>query len=81
MIFANPDMSSQLERALHGFNASTRQPTGSIPITHTLDHFGTSAIVSSDGSDGLAYRTGSSPVYDHPNNRDHVILIRTGAIQ
>ena len=40
------------------------QPTSSIPITHTLDHFEISAIVSSDGSDGLAYRTGSSPVYD-----------------
>jgi hypothetical protein len=35
--FVKPDMSSLLERALYGFNASTLQATGSIPITHTLD--------------------------------------------
>ena len=75
MTFVKPDMSSLLERALYGFNASTLQATGSIPITHTLDLLELPQIVPSNGRDGLAYRTGSSPVYvrlERPRSRDPV---------
>lgn len=67
-----------------GFNASTLQLIGSIPITHNLDGDTFGSVANSLirwGTDGLAYRTGYSPVYDHPADRDLVVLIRTGAIQ
>jgi hypothetical protein len=66
-----------------GFNSSTLQQIGSIPITHNLDGDAFGSFANSFthwGMEGLAYRTGYSPVYDHPADRDLVILIRTGAI-
>ena len=51
------------------------QPTSSIPITHTLDLLELPQIVPSNGRNGLAYRTGSSPVYvrlERPRSRDPV---------
>lgn len=69
---------------VYGFHASTLQPIGSIAIIHNRDgdSFGTSVnSLIRWGTDGLAYRTGYSPVYDHPNDRDLVVLIKTGAIE
>lgn len=80
-VFVIPDPGRQ---SVLGFDTATLQFVGSVQIAHNLDGgtFGTTAnSLIGWGTDGLAYRTGYSPVYDSPNDHDLVVLIRTGSIQ
>ena len=66
-----------------GFDATTFQLVGSIPILHNLDS-GTFGFFEGSfikwGINGLAFRTGSDPLFGGLGVGDRIVLIRTTAI-